>query len=87
LLKEETIWLTNRRWTACDTNPHKPEIVHLGIFTSLDPVALDQVCVDAVYSSPDKGKTALIERMESRNGIHTVKTAANLGLGSRTPFV
>jgi uncharacterized Fe-S center protein len=39
--------------------------------------------VDAVYASPDEGKAALIERMESRNGIHTVETAAALGLGSR----
>lgn len=54
-----------------------------GHFASLDPVALDQACVDAVYRSPDPGKAALIERMESRNGIHTVETAAALGLGSR----
>lgn len=68
----------------CDANPHEPEMADLGIFASLDPVALDQACVDAVYASPDEGKSALIERMESRNGIHTVETAAKLGLGSRT---
>lgn len=68
----------------CDSNPHEPEMVDLGIFASLDPVALDQACVDAVYASPDHGKAALIERMESRNGIHTVETAAELSLGSRT---
>jgi len=68
----------------CDSNPHEPEMADLGIFASLDPVALDQACVDAVYASPDKGKAALIERMESRNGIHTVETAAKLNLGSRT---
>ncbi len=67
----------------CDSNPHDPEMADLGIFASLDPVALDQACVDAVYASPDLGKAALIERMESRNGIHTVETAAALGLGSR----
>ncbi|NLI52892.1 MAG: DUF362 domain-containing protein [Clostridiales bacterium] len=67
----------------CDFNPHEPEMADLGIFASLDPVALDQACVDAVYASPDAGKAALIERMESRNGIHTVETAAALGLGSR----
>lgn len=55
----------------------------LGIFVSTDPVALDQACVDAVYHSPDPGKAALIERMESRNGIHTVEAAMELGLGSR----
>lgn len=68
----------------CDAHPHEPEMADLGIFASLNPVALDQACVDAVYASPDKGKAALIERMESRNGIHTVETAAGLGLGSRT---
>lgn len=67
----------------CDSNPHEPEMADIGIFSSTDPVALDQACVDAVYNSPDAGKAALIERMESRNGIHTVETAAALGLGSR----
>lgn len=67
----------------CDSHPHEPEMADIGIFASLDPVALDQACVDAVYQSPDPGKAALIERMESRNGIHTVETACELGLGSR----
>lgn len=68
----------------CDANPHEPEMADIGVFASLDPVALDQACVDAVYASPDPGKAALIERMESRHGIHTVETAESLGLGSRT---
>lgn len=67
----------------CDSNPHDPEMADIGIFASIDPVALDQASVDAVYHSADEGKAALIERMESRNGIHTVETAAELGLGSR----
>jgi uncharacterized Fe-S center protein len=67
----------------CDSNPHDPEMADIGIFASADPVALDQACVDAVYASSDPGKAALIERMESRNGIHTVETADDLGLGSR----
>lgn len=67
----------------CDSNPHEPEMADIGIFASLDPVALDKACVDAVYASNDPGKAALIERMESRNGIHTVDTAAKLGLGLR----
>lgn len=67
----------------CDSDPHEPEMADLGIFASTDPVALDQACVDAVYASPDPGKAALVERMESRNGIHTVEAAASLGLGSR----
>ena len=67
----------------CDAHPHDPEMADIGIFASLDPVAVDQACVDAVYASPDPGKAALIERMESRNGIHTVEAAAALGLGIR----
>ena len=66
----------------CDSNPAKPEMADLGIFASLDPVALDKACVDAVYNSPDEGKKALIERMESRHGIHTLEYAHELGLGS-----
>ncbi|WP_289286201.1 DUF362 domain-containing protein [Faecalibaculum rodentium] len=66
----------------CDSHPHDPEMADIGIFASTDPVAVDQACVDAVYNSPDPGKKALIERMESRNGIHTITTALNLGLGS-----
>ena len=67
----------------CDAHPHDPEMGDIGIFASADPVALDQACVDAVYASEDGGKAALIERIESRNGIHTVEAAHSLGLGSR----
>ena len=67
----------------CDADPDAPEMADLGIFASTDPVALDQACVDAVYASQDLGRVALIERMESRNGIHSVETAAALGLGVR----
>lgn len=67
----------------CDGNPHAPEMGDLGIFASLDPVALDQACVDAVYNSPDPGKAALIERMESRHGIHTLEAADSIGVGTR----
>ncbi len=67
----------------CDAHPHDPEMADIGIFASLDPVALDQASVDAVYNSEDEGKAALIERMESLNGIHTGEAAAALGLGSR----
>lgn len=67
----------------CDSNPHDPEMGDIGIFASLDPVAIDQACYDAVMNSPDPGKAAMIERMTSRNGIHTVERAAELGLGNR----
>lgn len=67
----------------CSADPAEPEMADIGIFASLDPVALDQACVDAVYASPDPGRAALIERMESLHGIHTVEAAAALGLGGR----
>ena len=67
----------------CDSNPHAPEMADLGIFASIDPVALDQACYDAVVNAKDEGKKALIERMDSRHGIHTVEAANKLGLGSR----
>lgn len=60
-----------------------PKIGDIGILASLDPIALDQACVDLVYKSEDEGKSRLIERMESKNGIHTVEAAADLGFGSR----
>ena len=67
----------------CDSNPADPEMNDLGIFASLDPVALDQACYDAVVNSNDEGKKALIERMDSRHAIHTVEAAYELGLGNR----
>ena len=67
----------------CDSNPHDPEMEDIGIFASVDPVAVDQACYDAVVNSPDPGKASLIERMDSKHGIHTVEAAAELGLGSR----
>ena len=65
----------------CDSSPAAPTMRDVGILASLDPVALDQACVDLVYAAPDGAD--LIERMESRQGIHTVEHAAALGLGSR----
>ena len=65
----------------CDSSPAAPTMKDVGILASLDPVALDQACVDLVYAAPDGAD--LIERMESRQGIHTVEHAAALGLGSR----
>lgn len=60
-----------------------PKIGDIGILASLDPVALDQACIDLVYASPDEGKADLIERIESRNGVHTIEAAAAIGVGSR----
>jgi len=68
----------------CCAVAEDPQIGDIGILASLDPVALDQACLDLVYASDDPGKTHLIERIESRNGIHTVEAAAKLGVGSRS---
>lgn len=65
----------------CDGNPAAPDMQDIGILASRDPVALDQACVDLVYAAPDGA--SLIERMESRNGIHTLEHAEKIGLGSR----
>ena len=66
----------------CDGTPEEPDIHDIGILASLDPVALDQACVDLV--SQAEGNAALLQRMESRHGIHTLEHAEEIGLGSRT---
>lgn len=60
-----------------------PKIKDIGILSSLDPVALDQACLDLVYACDDEGKTDLIERIESRHGVHTIEATAEIGVGSR----
>ncbi len=67
----------------CDSHPAPPRMADIGIFASLDPVAIDQACYDAVFRSQDSGRIYLIERMESRHGIHTVEAAAAHGIGTR----
>lgn len=64
----------------CSDNPAEPDMHDIGILASLDPVALDRACVDLVYSAADG--QSLIERIESRNGTHTLDHAAEIGLGS-----
>lgn len=67
----------------CDGNASAPCMQDVGILASLDPVAIDQACLDLVYNSTDPGKDKLIKRIESLHGIHTVEAAADLGIGSR----
>lgn len=66
----------------CCAVAEDPCIKDIGMLISLDPVAIDKACLDLVYSSEDEGKAHLIERIESRNGIHTVNSAVKLGVGS-----
>ena len=67
----------------CCSVAEDPCMGDIGVLASLDPVAIDQACLDLVYASEDPGKGHLLERIESRNGIHTVEAAAALGIGSR----
>lgn len=67
----------------CCSVAEDPKIGDIGILSSLDPVALDQACIDLVYQSKDPGKADLIKRIESQNGVHTINAAANLSVGSK----
>ncbi|WP_236023601.1 DUF362 domain-containing protein [Bifidobacterium miconis] len=66
----------------CDGNAAAPCMHDIGVFGSLDPVAVDQACVDRIYTS-DEDNSAMIERIESRHGIHTIEHAVEMDLGSR----
>ena len=67
----------------CCAVAEDPCIADIGILVSDDPIAIDQACVDLVYACSDPGKPHLLERIESRNGVHTIESAAALGYGSR----
>ena len=67
----------------CCAVAEDPCIADIGILVSTDPIAIDQACIDLVYACSDPGKPHLIERIESRNGVHTIEAADALGYGSR----
>lgn len=67
----------------CCAKAEDPCIKDIGILVSDDPIAIDQACIDLVYACSDPGKPHLLERIESRNGVHTIEAAAALGYGSR----
>ena len=68
----------------CCAKAEDPCMKDIGILASLDPVAIDQACIDMVYAATDDpGQAHMLERIESRNGIRTIEAAAALGLGSR----
>ena len=66
----------------CCSVAEDPCMKDIGMLISLDPVAIDKACLDLVYSADDEGKHHLIERIESRNGAHTVAAAEKLGIGT-----
>ena len=67
----------------CCAVAEDPCIADIGILASTDPIAIDQACIDLVYACSDPGRPHLLERIESRNGVHTIEAAAALGFGSR----
>ncbi len=68
----------------CDGHPAEPDMHDIGILASTDPVALDQACIDLIYAQKDGDGKSLVNRIESRNGLHTLEHAEKIGLGSRT---
>ena len=67
----------------CDGHPAEPDIHDIGILASTDPVALDQACIDLIYAQKDGDGASLVNRIESKNGLHTLEHAEEIGLGNR----
>ena len=67
----------------CCSVAEDPCMKDIGILASLDPIAIDQACIDLVYNSKDPGRDHFVERVESRHGTHTIEAAADLGFGTR----
>lgn len=67
----------------CCAVAEDPCMKDIGVLASLDPVALDQACIDLIYNSKDPGKDHFIKRVERQNGIHTIEAASSIGVGSR----
>ena len=67
----------------CGVGAPPPKIKDLGIMASLDPVAIDRACIDLVMNSNDKGREHFLEIVNSRNGIHTIEAANEIGFGTR----
>lgn len=67
----------------CDSHPEDPCMADIGILASTDPVAVDQACIDKIWSSTDPGRDHFIARVERQNGRHILPYAEEIGLGSR----
>lgn len=85
--KDNIVYINVMKNTSVDCDccavAEDPCMKDIGILISTDPIAIDQACLDLVYASTDPGKEHLIERIESRNGVHTIEAAEALGYGSR----
>ena len=85
--KDKTVFINVMKnmsvdWDCCAV-AEDPCMADIGILASLDPIAVDQACLDLVYASDDPGRDHLVERIESLNGVRTVESAAALGFGTR----
>ncbi len=67
----------------CCAVAEDPCMKDVGILASIDPIAIDQACIDIVYNSKDPGRDHLVQRIERQNGVHTIEAAAELGFGTR----
>lgn len=67
----------------CCRSAEDPCMKDIGILASLDPIAIDQACIDLIYNSEDSGRDHFVERVESRHGVHTIEAASELGFGTR----
>lgn len=67
----------------CCAKAEDPCMKDIGVLASLDPIAIDQACIDLVYNSTDPGRDHLVERIDSRNGRHTIESAVKLGFGTK----
>ena len=85
--KDKTVFINVMKNMSVDCDccavAEDPCMADIGILASLDPIAVDQACLDLVYASDDPGRDHLVERIESRNGVRTVESAAKLGFGTR----
>ncbi len=85
--KDKTVFINVMKNMSVDCDccavAEDPCMADIGILASLDPIAVDQACLDLVYASDDPGRDRLVERIESRNGVRTVESAAALGFGTR----
>ena len=85
--KDKTVFINVMKNMSVDCDccavAEDPCMADIGILASLDPIAVDQACLDLVYASDDPGRDHLVERIESRNGVRTVESAAKLGFGMR----
>ena len=85
--KDKTVFINVMKNMSVDCDccavAEAPCMADIGILASLDPIAVDQACLDLVYASDDPGRDHLVERIESLNGVRTVESAAALGFGTR----